>query len=510
MMIFKNQSNTLRHFLIVACVVLSDALVTSLHAGDGRPPNVLFILTDDQGWPTLGCYGNEHVATPNLDRLASQGIRFTNAYVMPQCTPTRAALLTGQPTARYGMWHVIGWYGTPFARISEPPYRENLAPEDCRLPRMFQSADYATGMAGKWHLTNGSDGNYVSLKLNAAHKYGFEEVAQPGPGSQNEGDKWVDYLTDQTIAFIERHQYEPWFFYLAHHTLHGKVSAPDDLISEYLDRGAPSEGLQNATYLAAIDHLDRSVGRLTQALDDLGLTENTIVVFLSDNGGVDTVLNPPHLSDDPLDGSQALRIRESQFNNEPLREGKGSLYEGGIRVPCLMRWPKVVQPGLVENTPIHVIDWLPTLTHAAGLSDGDGQDGMSLMPLFTSTAIDQRDLYWYTPLYDLRWGCTPSAAIRRGNWKLIESFGDFVDEQRRYREEPKIELFDLVSDPGEANDLSTKHPELTSRLREDLRQWITDSGAVIPTTNPHHAPEKALFETREKPNWYVDFESTVK
>ncbi|MBI5690284.1 MAG: sulfatase-like hydrolase/transferase [Verrucomicrobia bacterium] len=304
--------------------------VTLLGAAERRP-NLLLVLTDDQGYPTLSCYGGTQVPTPHLDRLAREGLRFTDAYVMPQCTPTRAALLTGQHTARHGMWHVIPWYGTPWAPVREPAFRESLTRETFLFPKGLRAAGYATGTAGKWHLTNNADGNYVAIKAEAAAHYGFDYSAPPGPGSQNEGDKHVDYLTDQAIDFIRRHREQPWFFYLAHHTVHGKVSAPSALVEKYRAAGAPATGLHHATYLAALEHLDRSVGRLVAAIDELGLRERTLVVFVSDNGGVYQVYDMKPFTEGP-GTAERLTVASEEFSNAPLRAGKGSAYEGGIRV----------------------------------------------------------------------------------------------------------------------------------------------------------------------------------
>ncbi len=466
-------------------------------------PNILFILTDDHGWPTLGCYGSDKVPTPHLDQLASEGVRFTDAYVMPQCTPTRAALLSGQHTARNGMWHVIGWYGSPWARMSEPAFREQFPREMASLPKTLQAAGYATGMAGKWHLTNNADGNYVSLKPEAAGAYGFDFVAPPGPGSQNEGDKWVDHLTDQTIDFIREHREEPWFFYLAHHTLHGIVSAPPELIQKHRAKGAPEAGMFNATYLAAIEHLDDSIGRLMTALDEMGQRDNTFVVFLADNGGVDTIYQVPNQSGDPTDGSVPLRMKAEEFDNAPLRAGKGSAYEGGIRVPCLVRWPAVVDPGQVCETPVHVVDWMPTLLEAAGVAPAEGHvlDGVSLLPLMKGDSIPVRPLFWYMPLYDLRWAATPCAVVRDGDWKLIESFGDWFDEELRYQAGQRIELFNLRDDLGETRNLADSEKQRAERMRLQLYDWMKSVPVPIPGENPHFDSGRMLEETKQKQPW---------
>ena len=293
------------------------SISTVASAKEGRPPNILFILTDDQGWASLSCYGSPHVPTPNLDGLAAQGMRFTDAYVMPQCTPTRAALLTGEHTARNRMWHVIGWYGYPWARMTEPAFRENLLPEACRLPHALRQAGYITGMGGKWHLTTNTHGQYTHLNQASGELFGFDYVAPPGTGSQNEGDKWVDHLTDSAAEFIERNREKPWFFYLSHHTLHGRVSAPAALIDKQLAAGAAEVGLQNATYLAAIEHLDNSIGRLLRKLDELHLRDNTIVVFLSDNGGVDTQCVHPESSDTIVSGQEARSLESKSSRTLP-------------------------------------------------------------------------------------------------------------------------------------------------------------------------------------------------
>lgn len=475
--------------------------LASLDARAASRPNILFILTDDQGWSTLGCYGSKQVPTPHLDRLAAEGMRFTDAYAMPQCTPTRATLMSGQHTARNGMWHVIPWYGLPWARVAEPAYREQFPREAPSLPKMLRLSGCRTGMAGKWHLTSGEDGDYAALKAAAADYYGFDHVAPRGPGSQNEGDKWVDHLTDDAIAFIrdEKDPETPWFYYLAHHTLHGVVSAPPELVKKHRDAGAPETGLHNATYLAAIEHLDNSVGRLMAALDETGQKENTLVVFMADNGGVDAVCDLPAAAD----GSQPLTIKTHEFDNAPLRSSKGSPYEGGIRVPCLVRWPARVKPGQVNDTPVHIVDWLPTLIEAAGASAPEGYplDGVSLLPLLSGKSIPARPLYWYVPLYDLRWAATPCAVVRDGDWKLIEYFGDSFDENLRYRPGNRIEMFNLRDDLGETRDLAATDPDRAGKLRAQLRAWIESIPAIIPGENPHFDPAKMLQESRIKQPW---------
>jgi len=472
-------------------------------AAHAAPPNILFILTDDQGRQTLGCYGSKQVPTPHLDSLARDGMLMTDAYVMPQCTPTRAALLTGQHTARNGMWHVIGWYGYPWAPLAEPPFAEQLPRSTFTLPKGLRAAGYATGMAGKWHLTNSADGNYVGLKPEAADAYGFDFVAPPGPGTIGEGDKWVNHMTDQAIGFIERHRTRPWFFYLAHHTLHNKISAPPELVARHRAAGAPETGLHNALYLASIEHLDNSIGRLLARLRELSLEDNTLVVFLSDNGGIQSVYDMRDFTGNAGGGLKKLRVEREEFSNAPFRAGKGSPYEGGLRVSCLARWPKTIAAGSRSTTPIHVIDWLPTLLDIAQSPPPRDHivDGVSLLPVLQGKPLAARPLYWYLPLYDLRWGATPSAVLRDGDWKLIDYFGDSFDAQGNYRSGARSELFHLGRDPGETTDLAAAEPQRVAHMRTQLRTWIASIPAIVPAANPHYDPARSFQETRQKQSW---------
>lgn len=494
----------------IRCIVWSCLTVclggpwsTACAAAAVPTPNILFILTDDQSRQTLGCYGGKQVPTPHLDQLARDGMRFDAAYVMPQCTPTRAALLTGQHTARNGMWHVIGWYGYPWAPVAEPRYVENLPRAAFTLPKGLRAAGYVTGMAGKWHLTTNDDGNYAGLKPEAADAYGFDFVAPPGPGTIGEGDKWVDYMTDQTIGFIERNRRRPWFFYLAHHTLHFKLSAPPDLVAKHRVAGAPESGLHHATLLATIEHLDRSVGRLLAKLDEFGLRERTLVVFLSDNGGIQSTYDAQDFTNGAGGGLQKLRFGREEYANAPFRAGKGSPYEGGLRVPCLVQWPGVTSPGSVCETPIHVVDWMPTLFEAAGAKVPAEHvvDGASLVPLLRGKSLASRSLFWHLPLYDLRWGATPCAVIRDGDWKLIDYFGDSFDATGNYRPGPRLELFHLADDIGETADRAAQEPERAAELQQRLRAWLASIPATIPGPNPHFDPQRSFIETKEKQPW---------
>jgi uncharacterized sulfatase len=466
-------------------------------------PNILFVLWDDLGYPTLGCYGNKLVHTPNLDQLAREGVRFSSAYVTPQCTPTRATLLTGQYTARNKMWHVIPYYHYPYGRVREEPFKENLERTDFTLGKGLQAAGYRTGIFGKWHLTANEDGAYVNLKQEAARHYGFDVTSTPPPvpNEHTTGDKAVMRLSQEAIAFMTQSKSQPFFAYLSQHSIHNVVSAPSDLIAQYRKQGAPEKGLNNATYLAALDHMDRSIGALRNALEKSGQWNNTAVVFLSDNGGV-ARSHFPGPRPDP-DGKLRPKINSEEFPSEPLRAWKGSAYEGGIRVPMIAKFPGMKNPGRTVDAPVHAVDFLPTFFDLAGARAPQDyvQDGVSLRGLIeTNRRLPERDLFFYHPFYDQIWLSTPTAVIRSGRYKLIEYFGDWVDDQtREYHPEPKLELFDVVADIGEKNDLSAKEPKRVAALRAKLHRWIAGCGAKIPQPNPNYDPTRALDTLRGKP-----------
>ncbi|GAB4422550.1 MAG: sulfatase [Bacteroidia bacterium] len=447
-------------------------------------PNVLLIFMDDLGWPAISANGGGLVPTPHIDALARDGMRFTDAYATPQCTPSRAALLTGQHTARNRMWHVIPGYQYPYMGQQEPPYLENLPFETHTLAEALKAQGYATGILGQWHLNvYGPVGYYTRLFATHAHEYGFDSVDPATDPAEYQGkvDKGVRWLTDQAIGFLRAHRDTTFFLYLAHHTIHGPVLAPDSLVEKYRRQGYPDQGLNHARYLAAIEHFDRETGRLLDSLDALGLRDNTLVLFTSDNGGVD-----------------------AEYSNAPFRYGKGTLYKGGTRVPWLLRWPAQVAPGTVCTTPVHLMDVYPTLLAAAGGAPAPGHvfDGMSLLPLLHGDTIPRRDMYTFAPLYDRGWGATPGVSIRRGDFKLIHFFGDYVDrdDSSRYLPGPRTELYDLAADPGETLDLADNLPRQTADLRAALQAWLDTMAPGLPVPNPAFDPDslwvrRSLAET---------------
>ncbi len=466
-------------------------------------PNILLILTDDQGYPTLGAYGGTIVKTPALDRLAEEGLRFTDAYVTSQCTPTRASLITGQYTARNGLWHVIGWYGYPWARMMEAPFREQLDRETFTLPKGLRAAGYETAIFGKWHLTTNEDGHYMGLKPEAAHHYGFSYA---GPVTGKEAfapgsDRGVRALTEQALGWIGEQGEKPWFCFLSHHMIHGKVVAPDSLVAAYQAQGYGNEGPNRAVYLAGLELIDWSVGELVAGLEKMGISDETLIVFISDNGGIDTRLDFKDLGYTDPEGVQ-MPIEVAEYDNAPLREGKGSIYEGGVRVPMILKWPGKTAIGKTVNTPVHIIDLAPTFLAAAGGTSTHVLDGQPLHPLFSGEeqeSLANRPVFQYAPFYDLRWGLTPSASIRLGDYKLIEFFGDRIDENQQYRMGHHLELYNLREDVGETHNLAQDMSAIAGQLQQQLHDWIAEVGVPVPVENPNYDPVRAFEETREKP-----------
>ncbi len=471
-------------------------------ARPSHPPNILLIYVDDMGWTGLSCFGNSHVDTVNIDRLAEQGMRFTQAYAASMCSPSRAALLTGQYPARLHITRALpgrdeeeraAWkkLQTPMPRPLLPYARHTLA-------EALKECGYTTALLGKWHLGSEDGGSGYWIKEshdleNIRRHFGFDFV---DPGQDLNKDKGVTDLTNKAISFMEQNQGRPFFVYLSHHSVHTLCAAPQPLVEEYLAKGYqptgkyPYEGIDSATYLAMIEHLDRETGRLLDRLDSLGLARSTVVLFVSDNGG-------------------ATRVTR----NSPLRRGKGTCYEGGIRVPLIVRWPGRVASGISCDIPVHTVDIYPTLLDLAGGVPRDSQilDGESLAPLLQGEAPPSREsLFFHIPHYLCyplgHFRTTPHGAVRQGDFKLVEFFGDYFSfppganqdsrmydpNLAQYVSQGKIELFNLKEDIGETRDLSLEMPEKTAELLNRLREWRRSLDADMPVPNPIYDP-KARF-----------------
>jgi uncharacterized sulfatase len=465
---------------MVAAIAIFVLVRCNTCVGIEQRPNIVLILADDLGWNGISCFGNELVATPHLDQLAAEGMKFTDAYVLSQCLPTRAALFSGQYGARTRLTSVET-ASPAYAPMISPGRAAGLPPTTYTLFEMLRDAGYATGMSGKWHLGDayGAEQLLKQHGIDYFHEFGFQYV---GTCLSQVVDKKVTAITDDMLEFIEREQEGPFVAYLAHHAVHTPFEVPENVVEKQVSRGfQPSSDPDGvfaervaAEYLAMIDQLDQSVGRVLAKLDELGIAENTLVLFLSDNGGLTRV-----------------------WDNEPLRGGKGQLYEGGLRVPMIVRWPGRVQAGSVCKTPVHVVDLFPTFVEIAGGAPVTGQvlDGINLLPLLEQSGQPQREaIYSHHPEYVVAFAKTPCSMIRKGDYKLIHYFGDYLDPTNcepkagtlsgRFVLGARDELFNLAEDPGEQRDLSGSMPHKVAELRADLQTWWKETDAQFPRPNP--------------------------
>ncbi len=449
-------------------------------AAADRKPNVIFVLADDLGYTDVGCYGSKYYETPNLDRLAAQGMRFTDGYTCgPNCQPTRAALMSGQYGPRTGVYTVgsidrFDWRSRP---LRPPDNVQSLPADRVTLGQALKGAGYATGLFGKWHLGQ-QDRHHPGRRgfdeavVSAGKHFDFAtspKVEVP-PGTY-----LADFLTDRAADFIRRHKDRPFFLCLHHFGVHSPHEAKKELVEKFKPRAA-AEGHHDPTYAAMIASVDESVGRVLALLDELKLAENTLVIFTSDNGGVG--------------GYQREGITKNRgiTDNAPLRGGKGMLYEGGVRVPWVFRWAGTVKAGAVCGEPINSVDLYPTLLDLAGGKPPENQplDGLSYARLLRGDGKEslKRDaIYWHFPGYlgmgAGSWRTTPAGSVRAGDWKLLEFF-----------EDGRLELYNLREDVGEKRNLAERMPDKAKELRARLVAWRKEVKAPMPTPNkPGDRPE---------------------
>lgn len=420
-----------------------------LEWNNDRPPNIVFILSDDQGWNQVGYHGFEFYETPNIDRLARDGISFTNAYASsPICSPTRAGLMTGKHPARLHLTVHLSLTRDLFVKpLLEPIQSYALPLEETTLPEMLKTLGYATGHFGKWHLSLNKE--YRPGRIFDPESQGFDDVLttmKPESDLEDPPDAHsVETITDRAIQFIERNQERPFFCYVPHHVVHRPLYEDSELVEKY--RNKPGSDLpENSPVMGAmIERMDAGIGRILDTLDRLGLSENTLVVFMSDNGGY-----------------------EELQDQAPLRGGKAMLYEGGIRVPLALRWPGVIPPGRTSDEPVVTHDFFPTIMSMAGLPYvPDRLDGIDLFPLLQGKTerLSREALYWHLPNYHHQ-GVGPQSAIRWGDWKLVENL-----ERSQLGQPHAYELFNLARDPGEQNDLADSMPAVTQKLQQKLSAW---------------------------------------
>jgi arylsulfatase A-like enzyme len=447
-------------------------------AEPARKPNVVLIVADDLGWRDLGCYGSTYHKTPHIDRLAKAGARFTNFYAAcPVCSPTRASILTGRYPQRMNLTDWLpGRPDRPDQKLKRPAINQQLPLEEVTIAEVLKQAGYTTGLIGKWHLggagfgptKQGFDVNVGGDQAGSPRSYfaPFRNKAGAIPGLETAPDG--EYLTDRLAAeaerFIAANKDRPFFLYLPHYAPHIPLVAKRDIIAKY--KGQPAHGRQShPVYAAMLESLDDAVGRVVKALDYHQLADDTLVIFTSDNGGLATPEGAPY----------------APTINSPLREGKGYLYEGGIRVPMIVRWPGAVKPGTVTDQVACSIDFFPTILEAAGVSrDPEGSenkiDGISLRPVFEGKELRRSTLFWHYPHYANQGG-KPGGAVRLNEYKLVE----FYEDGRR-------ELFNLKKDPSESRNLAAEEKELTENMAWLLSQFRKKVGARMPTPNPEYVP----------------------
>lgn len=446
----------------------------------GEPlPNIVLILIDDLGWADLGVYGSAFHETPNIDRLASEGLRFASAYAAaPVCSPTRASLLTGKSPARLRITNFIPGSGAPDGSGVLPPrdWVKALPPAEETLAELLGRAGYVTGMIGKWHL---GDPAPLGQGFDEDHSDGFWALVRywipPILFDRYFGEYYPDVLSRKAVDFIDRHASgpRPFFLFLSHNTVHVPLQAKPEKIAKYeakRERSSPDpKAQQNPVYAAMVESMDESVGRVMDALERLGIADRTLLIFGSDNGGL-TVAEP--LYSGHFDHTPATTL-------SPLRAGKGYLYEGGLRVPWIVRLPGVTRPGAVSDEPVITHDWFPTLAEIAGVPALDSSiEGRSLLPLLrdASRSLDRDALFFHYPHYSNQGG-RPGGAVRAGRWKLIERY-----------ENGALELYDLESDLGERHNLAAQRPELAAELAQRLAGWRERVAAQMPELNPESAP----------------------
>jgi arylsulfatase A len=461
--------------LLLNAAIVTAPLLAAAETAAPRPANVIVILVDDMGQTDLSCYGSRFYETPHIDQLAKDGVRFANGYsACTVCSPTRAALLTGKYPARLRITDWITGHERPKAKLKIPDWQKFLPFEEITLAEQFKAAGYATASIGKWHLTPAlktGDEAYYPEKHGFDLNVGGYARGQPpsyvapykiptlteGPA----GEFLTDREANEAVKFITANKDKPFFLYLPHYAVHTPLGGKPAVIAKYKEKAARLTDLKqtSAVYAALVESVDDALGTIRGALKDLKLADNTIIVFTSDNGGL-------------------IMRNNMATDNSPFRVGKGSAYEGGVRVPLIVHAPGATKPGIVETTPAITTDLYPTLLELAGVKPMQSLvDGISLAPLLKSGTKPDRDaIFWHYPHYHPG-GATPYSAIRSGDFRLVHFYEDGRDE-----------LYDLANDVGESKDLAATQPERAKALRSRLDAWLKTVDAQLPTPNPAYDP----------------------
>ncbi|MCG8600837.1 MAG: sulfatase [Verrucomicrobiales bacterium] len=448
-------------------------------AAFAEKPNIIYIMADDLGWADIGCYGNDFIETPHLDQLAADGMRFTDFYAAGAvCSPTRCAVQSGQNQARIGITAHIPGHWRPFERVQTPLTTMALPLDTVTIAESLKEAGYTTGYIGKWHLGNAPE-------FQPEHQ-GYDWTAVvggpflPGKFRVQHGDKSVQPAPDQFRTdfeaqlaedYVKKQGDDPFFLMVSPYAVHIPLASRSDLVEKYEKKAAAeNRDLPHPVYAAMTEELDDLVGRIVAAVESTGKTEETMIVFSSDNGGLYRRYDYREHADDDV------------TSNAPLRGEKGQLYEGGIRVPLIVKYPPLVKAGTESETVSISYDFYPTFVEMAGGSLPENQtiDGLSLVPVLKdpATALKRNAVHFHYPHYHHH---RPASAIREGEWKLIE----YLDRTG------EVELFHLASDPGEAKDLSEEKKGRVADLKGKLKRWQTRVTARMPIPNPHFNEERA-------------------
>lgn len=495
-----------RLFVLLAAITLTLSGLTHAapDAKAGDRPNILFIMADDFGWTDLGCFGSEFYQTPNLDKLAARGVKFTQAYAAnPLCSPTRSSVLTGLWPARTGITAPVCHVpqivlkkelsnGNPKQRVLVANSVTRLKTDYITLPKVLREAGYRTGHFGKWHL---GPEPYSALQ----HGFDVDWPHWPGPGPAGSyvapwkfpaalgiegkpGEHIEDTLSSQVVKFIRENKDRPFFANYWQFSVHAPYDAKDELVAKYRKLADPKKPQRNPVYAAMVESLDDGVGRVLAALDECKIADKTIVVFFSDNGGV---------SWGGKDGDTEGQHKSARFqsdmtspptSNLPLRNGKASLYEGGVREPCIIVWPGVTKAGTVNDTVIQSIDWMPTLLDMAGvpLPKDAKPDGISITPAIKGGTLARDTIFTHFPHDTPASGQHPGTSVRRGDWKLIRLFAQNEDGT------DQLQLYNLRADLSETRNLAVEKPELVRELNALITGFLKDTEAVVPIRNPNY------------------------
>ncbi len=469
------------------CLLFFSIILLGCNAQKSEKPNVILILVDDMGWTDLGSFGSDLYQSPNIDKLAEEGIKFTNSYAScTVCSPTRASIVTGKYPARLNLTDWIEGHKYPWAKLNVPDWTMYLESSEYTIAEAFKDAGYKTAHFGKWHLgekeenwpeNHGFDLNVGGWKKGAPYrdkKKGYNGYFSPYGNPRLEDGPKDEYLTerlgDEVCNFIDKNRGDAFFVNLWFYNVHTPLQAKQEKIDKYKELSNENSRHQNPTYAAMVEHTDDAVGKIIDKLKEEGLFENTIILFSSDNGGL---IGKPN---------------REVTNNSPLRTGKGDIYEGGVRVPTIIYSPKHNFKTKKIDDPIISMDYYPTLTELAGISNEKIQnqtvDGKSLLSLMEGKNSQREDIYWHYPHYHQEGG-VPYSSVRMNDWKLIENF-----------ETNTFELYNLKDDISESKNLIDQNPEIASKLKNKLKNWREEVGAQYASPNENFEKEKQRKKKR--------------